>query len=268
MLDRALHDGSVMRILPNVYCAASHSNTPTTLGQALNLWIPRGLVTGPLALALIAPKLPAPGRAHVIVPYGHHLESPSWVRLLQRPALRTATVAQSVRCVSGERALLDAWAHAPAGARVDLLYRALWERACTWKQLKRELDRTPRVSGRRELDELLGWFERGATSPLEVRAHRDVFTGPRFADLEWQADLAVPLRKPVADILHRKAKVVVELDSREFHGDREGYDRERDIDLAAAGYVTIRLTWDDIVTQPEWCRERVLAVIAARLAAL
>jgi very-short-patch-repair endonuclease len=224
--------------------------------------------TGSLALALFAPKLAAPTHADLIVPYGHHLNVPPWVRLLQRPALRSATVAQSVRCVSAQRALLDAWAHASASARVDIFYRALWERACTWKQLKRELDNTKRIRGRRELEELLGWFERGATSPLEVRARRDVFTGARFAELEWQEPLDVPCRKPVADILHRAAKVVVELDSREFHGDREDYDRSRDIDLAAAGYVTVRLTWDDITKRPEWCRERVLAVIAARLGTL
>lgn len=264
-LEQSLRTDHARRVLPGVYCASSLISSSRTIGTALNRWAPNGLVTGPLALTLFAPKLTLPLGALLRVPYGQHLKAPHWVTLLQRPQARTVTIAQGVHCVSAERALLDAWADAPARERVDIFYRTLWERACTWKQFRREVDRTPRIRGRRELEELLGWFERGATSPLEVRAHRDVFTGPRFADLEWQAELALSIRNPIADILHREAKVVIELDGRQFNGHREGYDRERDIDLAAAGYLTIRLTWEDIVTRPDWCRDRVLAVIGSRL---
>jgi very-short-patch-repair endonuclease len=41
-------------------------------------------------------------------------------------------------------------------------------------------------------------------------------------------------------------KVIVELDSWQFHKDRQSFeaDRERDRIAAEHGYVTVRLTWD------------------------
>ena len=48
------------------------------------------------------------------------------------------------------------------------------------------------------------------------------------------------------DALFPEQRVIVELDGYEFHGTRQAFesDRERDATLLAAGYVTIRITWD------------------------
>lgn len=122
------------------------------------------------------------------------------------------------------------------------------------------------MPSRRQLEQALAWFAKGATSPLEVRARRDVFTGGRFAEFEWQAPLAVGTRKAIADMLHRTAKVVVELDGARYHDVPGAWhaDRARDVDLAAAGYVTIRFGWDDIKRRPDWCRTRLLEVLDSR----
>jgi very-short-patch-repair endonuclease len=49
----------------------------------------------------------------------------------------------------------------------------------------------------------------------------------------------------VVDALFEAERVIVELDSWQFHGDRTALerDRERDAVTAAAGYLTVRLTW-------------------------
>lgn len=265
-LDRTLRTGGVARILPGVYCATPRVHDPVVMGKALNLWAPRGLVSGSLALALYAPNLPAPSTATLVVPHGHHMRKPPWVRLVQRASGAVSSKPRGVLCEIPERALLDAWSHASPPSRSDLLYTALWERVCTWRQLARAADRTPRIAGRRQLERILAWFAKGATSPLEVRARRDVFTGPRFSDLEWQAHVAVASRRPRVDALHRTTKVVVELDGGRFHAsnDARQKDANRDVDLAAAGYLTVRFTWQDVVERPEWCRTGLLAVIASR----
>ncbi len=79
--------------------------------------------------------------------------------------------------------------------------------------------------------------------------------------------LRVGSRRAYADMLHRGAMLVVELDGERYHGPRKAQqlDRTRDTDLAAAGYLTVRFGWDDVVYRPAWCRERLLAVVAARL---
>ncbi len=266
-LDRSLHEGDIVRLLPGVYCGHDHIHDPVVMGDALNLWVPSGLVTGALALHLYSPSLPVPGIVDVVVPHGRHVRAPEWARVHQTELPRASGSAKGVRCVVPERALIDTWRFAAPAARRPLLYEALWARTCSWRQLARELQRTPRLPTRRELERLLAWFAKGTTSPLEVRARRDVFTGRCFREFEWQAHVTVGPRKIVADMLHRAAKVMVELDGAQYHHvpDTWRADRARDVELAAAGYVTVRFGWDDIVRRPEWCRTRLSEVLASRI---
>ena len=267
-LDRDLREGGTVKLLPGIYCGGDHVGDPVVMGESVNLWAPSGLVTGKLALHLYSPTLRVPSSAEVLVPHGRHVRAPAWMQVHQIGLPRASGSAQGVRCVVPERALLDAWHFAAPLARRSLLYEALWSGACTWRQVTRELRRAPRVPARRELERTLAWFAKGATSPLEVRARRDVFAARCFHEFEWQASLTVGSRKAVADMLHRAAQVVVELDGARFH-DVPGTwraDRVRDVDLAAAGYVTIRFGWDDVVRRPNWCRTRLSEVVASRIA--
>jgi very-short-patch-repair endonuclease len=72
------------------------------------------------------------------------------------------------------------------------------------------------------------------------------------------------------DLLWPEARLVVEFDSFEFHGDRAafGRDRERDAALAARGYLVIRVTWRQLVGEPEAAASRIAATHATRPQAL
>ncbi len=50
------------------------------------------------------------------------------------------------------------------------------------------------------------------------------------------------------DFLWRKARVVAEVDGFAFHGSPRSFaaDRQRDAELAAAGYRVLRFTWADL----------------------
>lgn len=266
-LDQTLSIGAAVRLVPGVYACADHRGDAAVMGEALNLWAPRGLVTGRLALHLYSCGLRLPGVAELVVANGDRMDAPSWVRVHQTGPLPQSGAPRAVRCTTPERALLDAWRYAPPRDRRNLLYEALWARVCTWRQVHREAERAPRLAGRRELERLLGWFAVGATSPLEVRAQHETFADARFSEFAWQVDLRLGSRRATADMLHRRAMVIVELDGERYHSsrsDRVG-DRHRDVDLAAEGYLTVRFGWDDVVGRPQWCRERLLTIVAARL---
>ncbi len=267
-LERGLESGAVARILPGVYCGAAHLSDPIVRGEALNLWQPVGAVTGALALHLHHPSLPCPDVAEYAVPAGHHHRVPAWVRLRQGARGRVSMNARGVTTVTTERAVIDAWSSAGGRQRSDLLYQALWARLCTWQQVRRELARTPRVPARRELEQILERFSAGATTPLEVRARFETFADARFAEFEWQAAITLSNRRVRADMLHREARLVVELDGDRYHSSRADRmrDRERSTDLAAAGYLTVRFGWDDVTRRPAWCRQRLLATLTSRLA--
>jgi hypothetical protein len=67
------------------------------------------------------------------------------------------------------------------------------------------------------------------------------------------------------DALFATPRVIVELDGWEFHNDRAafGSDRERDTALLAAGYLTVRITWDRLHDTPS-ARPRVCDRSSAR----
>jgi very-short-patch-repair endonuclease len=55
------------------------------------------------------------------------------------------------------------------------------------------------------------------------------------------------------DLLWRRERLVVEVDGFAHHSDRKAFerDRRRDADLIAAGYRVIRITWRQLVSEPE-----------------
>jgi very-short-patch-repair endonuclease len=69
-----------------------------------------------------------------------------------------------------------------------------------------------------------------------------------------------------ADIFFPEHKLVVELDSWEYHSDRAQFesDRDRDPDLLAAGIATVRLTWERFSLRPAREAARLQAILTAR----
>jgi very-short-patch-repair endonuclease len=68
------------------------------------------------------------------------------------------------------------------------------------------------------------------------------------------------------DALFREQRVIVELDGAEFHLDRHAFesDRDRDADLLAAGYVTVRITWERLTHQPAREAKRLHTILKAQ----
>jgi len=68
------------------------------------------------------------------------------------------------------------------------------------------------------------------------------------------------------DALFAAEKLIVELDGWEFHSDRQSFesDRDRDMTHAEAGYLTVRITWERLRTQPAREAERLRTILALR----
>jgi hypothetical protein len=69
-----------------------------------------------------------------------------------------------------------------------------------------------------------------------------------------------------ADALFPEERLIVELDGAEFHLDRYAFesDRDRDADLLAVGYVTVRITWERLKKQPAREAARLHKILDAR----
>ena len=77
--------------------------------------------------------------------------------------------------------------------------------------------------------------------------------------------MGAPLLGYIVDALFVDERVIVELDSREFHLDPIAFeaDRERDAETLAHGFVTVRVTWQRIQQRPQREAERLHAILAA-----
>jgi hypothetical protein len=106
--------------------------------------------------------------------------------------------------------------------------------------------------GTPQLLTLLRLVRRGAASRGELELHRLLdAAGIRG----WVAGARVSDRAgviAVVDVLFPRQRVVVEVDGWRSHGSREAFelDRSRQNRLAAAGYVTLRVTWAQLTRQP------------------
>jgi very-short-patch-repair endonuclease len=74
----------------------------------------------------------------------------------------------------------------------------------------------------------------------------------------------------VVDALFVEEKLIVELDSWEFHRDAIAFqtDRERDAVALASGFATLRITWERIKRAPGLEAARLRKIVAQRRAGL
>lgn len=93
----------------------------------------------------------------------------------------------------------------------------------------------------------------------------------RFLALVQRGRLAAPESNVVVaghevDFLWRPERLAVEVDGFGFHGSRRSFenDRRRDMDLAGAGFHVIRVTWRQIVREPEPTLVRLSQALARR----
>jgi very-short-patch-repair endonuclease len=68
------------------------------------------------------------------------------------------------------------------------------------------------------------------------------------------------------DALFVEERLIVELDSWDFHSDRDSFerDRDRDADTLAAGHETVRITWMRIEQRPAREADRLRQILERR----
>jgi hypothetical protein len=155
-------------------------------------------------------------------------------------ARRDLTVQRGIRVTTAPRALLDC---APQLSDEDLtraVNDARRERLSDPAVLAELLMRYPHHPGAHRLQPFAQ-----PTSPLTLSKMED-----RFAKLCIRYGLPTPQFNVMVcgykvDALFAPQRLIVELDSWEYHQDRSAFetDRLRDADTLAAGYATLRITW-------------------------
>jgi len=151
---------------------------------------------------------------------------------------RDVAVQLGIRATSAARTVLDC---APLLDDPRAIPDALHGPFLTQRQLADVRARFPTHPGAKLLDPFLEAGSNPTRSPFE----------DDFLTFCERHNLPKPLTNVrvaghTVDALFPEQRLIVELDGWEFHSDREAFetDRERDADTLAAGYRTLRVTWD------------------------
>jgi hypothetical protein len=174
---------------------------------------------------------------------------------------------QGLPVTSLERAVIDSWPLLPAAEQRVPVITALRQRRTTAKRLDTELDRTPHQACAGVIRSIVCLVAAGCQSELELLGHHRVFTDPRLPTA--RAQVRVRLRNGAVVYLDRYFEaemVAVELDGAAFHGSSQQRERDvrRDTALAALGIVTVRLTHQRLVSDPEGVIQELLTVLWVR----
>jgi Transcriptional regulator, AbiEi antitoxin len=173
---------------------------------------------------------------------------------------RDLTTHLSIRVTSPARTIFNVSPRLDNKALKRAVNNALHSDWCTESQFAELLTRLAHLQQARRIAPLIGLPGTPTRSGWE-----DEFPG-------FCQDHGLPMpvmgalvRGYLVDALFRAERVIVELDSWEFHKDAIAFqtDRERDAEALAAGFVTVRITWERIHGVPRKEANRLRAILAA-----
>jgi len=253
--------GGLLRLHPGVY-AVGHAPL-----RREGRWRAAVLAAGPGAAlsdvtALAAWGLPG-GQdrpAHVSVAGRAGRASPAGCVLHRRATLRADDVVAigPLPVTTVTRTVFDVAGVLPRPRLEALVAAAEQRRMLDGRVLAELVAAHPARAGTRALRAVLAAPPELAASELERR----------FLALVRRAGLPRPRQQVVigaytVDFLWEAERVVVENDGFAAHGTRSAFfgDRERDVDLAAAGLLVVRLTYRDVTARPDWVVARLRAVL-------
>ena len=266
-LDRALRDGVVRRVAASTYVPEAFAES--LVARCLAAYVAtgrRGVVGGRAALALWGLDDRPPERVMLVLGrHDHAAGMPAGSFVYRTDHHPEAAVLDGFDVARPAWATAEAMREVPRPRRRGLAISALGQGICDAGELASVIDSHPRLLGVRELRGALAAFHAGAHSALEDTAATHVLVGA-LGRVVRQHVMVVEGRVFRLDAFDEPSRVAIEFDGFASHGGRARWqaDRERDALLAGVGVLTLRFTYSDVTTRPEWCRARIWAAIEAR----
>lgn len=131
--------------------------------------------------------------------------------------------------------------------------------------LHHALDLTPQRPGNAQRRQILHDSRDLPWSPAERLGHQLL---RRMGLTHWATNVTLTCGSftAIVDVLHRPSRTVMEFDGWEFHSSRAAFenDRWRDLELEAAGWCVLRLTWRHLVNRAEAATDLIRRVIAGQ----
>lgn len=263
----AIERGSIVRLLPNLYVAAEHQYSFLAMADAALAWAGDGAALAGRSALFARGLLDAPpADVTLTVPHGRHLSPPAWLALRQVSYRVPYELVHGMAAATAAYAIAQGYGELTRADQTDVIFGGVARGLVTARQLRQALHAVPRIRDRRRLTSRIEAVERGAESWLEELSLRQVFTGVDFATFLRQHRISGRLGPYRLDMYDPFTRTAIEIDGATWHrGDKQRQrDIARDADLATLDIVTVRFSTRDLVDNPDWCREVVRSVLAAR----
>lgn len=246
---RGLKAGRLHLVLPGVYAVGHPTLSWQGKLRAALLWCGEEAVLSHITAASVRELLRSSSAlVHVTIPRGGKT-SHKWVRVhhTRRLAERERSEVNGLAVTSIERTLVDIAGEVSQERLEQAVIRAERQRRLDWRALRTS---ARGVRGAKALHAVIAAFD-----PLAPQANEGIER--TFLRLIRKAKLPKPevnvwLHNREVDFLWRDQRLIVELDSREFHLTPTAFedDRRRDIALQALGYTVIRITYRRLIEEP------------------
>jgi very-short-patch-repair endonuclease len=173
---------------------------------------------------------------------------------------------RNLRLTSPARTMIDFAAQASSSELADAFGRARGQRLLSDATLSAALQRAPGNHPGAAVIRTLNRDDPGSTY-TRSRAERRVRRLMKQAELP-QPLVGASLNGFTVDFLWPDARLILEVDGHDTHGDRLAFeeDRRRDQIQIAAGYTVIRITWRQLCEEPMAVLARIAQALALRAA--
>ncbi|HWE14035.1 MAG TPA: type IV toxin-antitoxin system AbiEi family antitoxin domain-containing protein [Solirubrobacteraceae bacterium] len=237
--------GRLFRVHPGVYAVGRLPSTPLERAAAAVLACgPAAALSHRGALAVWGFATTWPAAFDVVVTCDRRPQGITTHRYTNLTR-RDIRVQLGIRATSPARTVLDCVPLLNVRDRTRTVNAALHTPFLTQSQLADVRRRFPAHPGSTLLDPFLDGNP--TRSPFE-----DDFTAFCARQNLPRPQINIPVAGHTVDALFEPQRLIVELDGWEFHRDRQTFesDRDRDADTLAAGYRTLRITWDRLHQHP------------------
>lgn len=253
---RRVARGTLHRLLPGVYS----TEPPDYRGrcEAVVLWKPDAVLSHDTAAWWWGLVDDEPDLVHATVPPSGTAGGPPWVRIHRR-LLTDVRLLGDTPLVSPEHAILDL---ATTRSRRD--FQKIIDRALSlkihWRTLAALCDEARGKAGMRVLREELRRACPGTLSEAERLLARTL------SARSFRMEINAAVGPYYGDLVCRRARVIVEVDGREFHTAATVFtsDRKRQNALVLDGWLVLRYSVATVLATPDAVADEVMAVVRRR----
>ncbi|MCZ4491618.1 MAG: hypothetical protein JWP53_549 [Conexibacter sp.] len=262
---RRAETGRLHRVFPGVYAVGHPSLTADGRRYgAVRACGPRAVASHLMGAALWG--LRRSSRLEVTVPHSRGGIDTVIVHETRRLGPSDATTIRAIPVTSLARTLVDLADVLPADRLERVFDHAGRHREFDLREVQAALDRVPGRRGAPKLRALLGAPSPGLTRSELEDAFLALCRRARLPPPRLNAQLPFGDRLVEVDVLFAQHHVIVELDGAATHDTTPAFhaDRRRDAIAAAAGFQTLRYTWERVTTDASAVTAELRAVLARR----